>query len=74
MDPHALQMILTSIADVKEECKGIREDLKEHAEKDAAYWQKIDQAEGQIKLLKLFGGTVSGGSILAWLYTHFGKP
>jgi hypothetical protein len=42
----------------------LNETMTEHINKDEKYWQKIDAAEGQIGLIKWFGGTALGGVIL----------
>lgn len=46
--------------------------LKEHLEKDEAYWRKIDIAEGQIKLIKGVGGSSIVSALGAWLWAKFG--
>lgn len=74
MDEQVVDMIRDSLNELKHTCNGIREDLKEHTAKDERYWSKIEQAEGQIKLLKWLGGGLSVSGLMAWLFSQFGKP
>ena len=73
MDDHTINMIRDSLIDLKATCQGIREDMAKHAEVDAQYWKKVDQAEGQISLIKWIGGSLSISGLLGWLFSHFGK-
>jgi len=73
MEPEVVRMISGQLQQLHETCQGIRDDMQAHAEKDSTYWQKIDQQEGQISLIKLMAGGLSASGLVAWLYSNFGK-
>jgi hypothetical protein len=73
VDEQVVGMIRDSLERLENTCTGIREDMNAHADQDATYWKKIDQVEGQISLVKWFGGSVSISGLGAWLFSHFGK-
>ena len=73
MDDQVVDMLRDHLGRIEDTCMGIREDLKSHTEKDAEYWQKIDEQQGQISLIKWLGGSLSLSGLGAWLFTNFGK-
>jgi hypothetical protein len=73
VDEQVVEMIRDSLSELKATCTGIREDIKEHTAKDELYWSKIEQAEGQITLIKWLGSGISISGLLAWLFAQFGK-
>ena len=52
--------------------RDIKDSLKDHVTKDEGYWEKIDAAQAQIRLVKAVGGTGVVGSFLLWLWQKFG--
>lgn len=73
MDDNLLDLLRDRFDNLDKTLTTLNDTLKTHVEKDERYWQKIDKAEGQITLLKWVGGTISGGGLLGWLFTNFGK-
>lgn len=73
MDEHVVGMIRDSLERLEGTCQGIREDMQAHITKDEAYWQKIDQQEGQLSLIKWLSGGLSISGLGAWLFSQFGK-
>ena len=73
MEPEVVRMISEQLSQLHDTCQGIRDDMQSHAEKDSLYWQKIDQQQGQLSLLKWMAGGLSTSGLLAWIYSNFGK-
>ena len=46
----------------------IKVSLREHVEKDEAYWKQIDDQNAQIRLVKWLGGTGVVGSAALWAW------
>lgn len=53
--------------DVNNKIDELKDQISEHEKKDATYWKKIDERDGQLKLLT----ALSTGSIGLWAVTWF---
>ena len=73
MDEQLLELMRDRFDRLDNEMTSLNTTLKEHTEMDQRYWQKIDQQEAQISLIKWLGGSISMSGLLGWLFSHFGK-
>jgi RNA binding exosome subunit len=46
----------------------IKESIRDHTEKDEAYWRQIDDQKAQLRLVKWLGGTSIAGSAVLWAW------
>ena len=72
MDDQLVAMIRDRFNKVDADNEILIHDLKEHTDKDAVYWRKIDEQHAQIGLMKWLIGTSAGSAALAWLYSKLG--
>jgi hypothetical protein len=73
MDDQLAEMIRDRFNKVDADNAQLLEDLKDHAGKDAIYWQKVDAHYAQLALVKWLAGTSIGSAIMLWIYQHFTK-
>lgn len=74
MDDMLLKLLMDRFDQQDKMLDEIRENFKEHHEKDEHYWRKLDVQEGQVNLLKVIVGgviTVLVGS-WSWIISKIG--
>jgi hypothetical protein len=47
------------------------QDMRDHIEKDEAYWRRLDDQRAQLRLIKWVGGSGVLGSVALWLWQKF---
>lgn len=73
MDEQVLELMRDQFERLHQELGALNTTLKDHTDMDRQYWQKIDQQEAQISLIKWVGSGLSVSGLLGWLFSHFGK-
>lgn len=72
MEEQIVDLLRDQFKTMNDKIDSLHSDVRSHVEKDERYWNKIDEQQGQIGLIKWLGSGVSGSALLAWLYNKFG--
>jgi fermentation-respiration switch protein FrsA (DUF1100 family) len=74
MDNQQFEMMRDRFDNLDHSMRTLNETMQDHVMKDEAYWKKLDQAEGQLSLIRWVMGGLSVSGLMAWVFNHFGKP
>ncbi len=69
MDDQIVDFIRDQFDSVRKDISTLRDSMDRHTTKDEHYWKKVDEAEGQIKLLKWAASAGPVGALIVWLYS-----
>lgn len=72
MDDQIIQLLRDQFQQTNEKIDQLYTTMSDHIKQDNSYWTKIEQTEGQIRLLKWAAGAGPVGAIVVWAYSKLG--
>jgi hypothetical protein len=68
MDEQIVDLMRDQFKALSEKIDGVHDAMREHVEEDKRYWNKIEQQEGQVGLLKFVLSASGMSAAAAWIY------
>lgn len=68
MDEHIVDLMRDQFKALSDKVDGVHDIVKEHVNEDKRYWQKIDQQQGQMSLIKALLGASGLSALITWVY------
>lgn len=68
MDEQIVDLMRDQFKALSDKVDGVHDIVKEHVNEDKRYWQKIDQQQGQMSLIKALLGASGLSALITWVY------
>lgn len=72
MDDQTVNLLRDQFKQTNDKIDQLHNVVQEHVSQDQVYWKKLNEAEGQIKLLKYLSGAGPVGALVVWVYSKLG--
>ena len=72
MDDQTVNLLRDQFKQTNDKIDQLYNVVQGHISQDQMYWKKLNEAEGQIKLLKYLSGAGPVGAFAVWVYSKLG--